>query len=101
MLRMGDPGGGGPKPPQTIGRAATAHGQRPCWEWVRRGSPPPAKGILGKFFGFHFAAEDSWCYKTENVFLLNNFDVSKNQIACSYYTEELTFDESVNRPNTK
>ena len=49
------------------------------------GRPLPQRGSGGvtprKFFGFHCVADEFWCiYKTENVFLLNNFDVSKNQI---------------------
>ena len=33
--------------PRTIGRAATAHGRRPCWGWVREGVAPSRNGGPG------------------------------------------------------
>ena len=47
-----------------IGRAATAHGRRPCWGWVRDGVAPSRNGGPGvsppEKFEFHIAADEFW-----------------------------------------
>jgi hypothetical protein len=80
-------------PRRTIGRAATAHGQRPCWGWVREGCPSRNGGsggvTPGSFYLFFSAVDEFWCIlKTENKIILKGFDSSKNTIKSHIATSD-------------
>ena len=100
---------------QTIGRSSTTHGRRPCWGWTRKEVVSPANevwGITGNYpqKNFWFPVFGWWVlfhFKTQNVFLLNNFGVSKSRSQCVncvfilyWRAKWITFDESVNRLST-